>query len=68
MARERAHLLRDVMDSLAKAKISVSSVQSQASRDLLHIHLIMDLGNTDELPTICNQLLQIDGVKSAQRI
>lgn len=67
VARERAHLLRDIMDCLAKAKISVSSVQSQASRGLLHIQLIMDLGNTEELPHICSQLTQIDGVKSAGR-
>lgn len=68
MARERAHLLRDVMDSLAKAKISVSSVQSQASRGLLQIHLVLDLSHTEQLPTICNQLQQIDGVQSASRI
>ena len=67
VGRERPHLLRDVMDCLNKGKVGVSSVQSQSSRGLLHIQLIMDLGNTEELPSICSQLLQIEGVKSAQR-
>ena len=55
------------MDSLAKGKIGVSSVQSQVSRGLLHIRLVMDLGNTEELAHICSQLQQIDGVQSASR-
>ncbi len=67
MARERSHLLRDVMDALAKVKIGVSSVQSQASRGLLQIHLVLDLNNTDQLQFICNQLQQIEGVQSASR-
>lgn len=67
IARERPHLLRDVMDSLAKAKISVSSVTSQSSRGLLQIHLVLDLNNTEQLPAICNQLQQIEGIQSASR-
>ena len=67
IARERPHLLRDVMDSLAKGKISVSSVKSQNSRGLLQIHLILDLHHTEQLPTICNQLQQIEGVQSCSR-
>jgi len=67
MAQERSHLLRDVMDALAKVKIGVSSVQSQASRGLLQIHLVLDLNNTDQLQFICNQLQQIEGVQSASR-
>ncbi len=67
LAKERAHLLRDLMDCLSKNKITVSSLQTQPSRGLLHISLTLELGNSSALGDICNQLLQITGVIQARR-
>jgi len=66
-ARERAHLLRDIMDHLAKEKIAVRSVQSQNSRGLAHITLILDLPSTEQIPSVCKQLQHLEGVLQARR-
>ncbi|MEJ7139142.1 HD domain-containing protein [Comamonadaceae bacterium SL12-8] len=71
LARERAQLMRDVVDFLTRQRVHVTQITSRRERQNpqdVRLHLMVETRDTRALQATLKALAQIDGVRHASRL
>ncbi|MBE9610677.1 RelA/SpoT family protein [Chitinilyticum piscinae] len=66
-AHERAHLLRDLSDTMARDKINVTAVTMQPRDNRVYLRFTVEIRDTEQLQRIFAKLREISGVIRAER-
>jgi len=67
MAQERKHFLKDVIENISATNTNIVSIDGSVDDTIIHVSLVLQVGNLNHLSRIISKLQSIQGIISVER-